>query len=466
DRLVDRQTARTYEAAQQECPAPWNDAGGQRAALESASLRFTSIGGAPLTDGYHFGQTIVDDFGRPYGEGANWIAGISGRGVLGPLGVYLRGEYQRAASRPPLSEEARQWIARADGVPVPAAEPEKATERFRLLEAYASFNFHNWMVSFGKQNLWWGPGRGGSLLFSSNAEPIPMFRINRVLPFKFPLFLKWLGPVRAEFFFGQLAGHQHIRTQLGRPVDPQPFLHGQKINFKPTPNLEIGFSRTAIYGGPGLPLTPEGIWRTLFSYGNSFGPADPGDRRSGFDVAYRVPGLRQWLLVYLDAFAEDEPSAIAHPHRAAMHPGIYLPQLPGLPNWDFRAEGAFTDLPDGLAFPGFYYANVRYLDGYTNRGNLLGHWVGRQGHGMQFSSTYWRGPRDKVQFGYRRAMVSGDFLPGGGRIDDYTVRMDWLVRPNLGFSASVQYERWNIPVLSAGKESNVLTSVQLTLWPD
>ena len=39
--------------------------------LESVYARYTQIGGRPLRDAWHFGQTLYDDFGRPYGEGAN-----------------------------------------------------------------------------------------------------------------------------------------------------------------------------------------------------------------------------------------------------------------------------------------------------------------------------------------------------------------------------------------------------------
>ncbi len=49
----------------------------QGAQVEEAYARFTGISGTPLRDSYHFAQTLVDDFGRPYGQGANGIAGIS-----------------------------------------------------------------------------------------------------------------------------------------------------------------------------------------------------------------------------------------------------------------------------------------------------------------------------------------------------------------------------------------------------
>ena len=43
--------------------------------VNSVYTRYTNISGEPLDDGYNFGQTIINDFGRPYAEGNNVIAG-------------------------------------------------------------------------------------------------------------------------------------------------------------------------------------------------------------------------------------------------------------------------------------------------------------------------------------------------------------------------------------------------------
>ena len=64
--------------------------------LDSVYARLTSISGPPLTDGYHFGQTIVNDYGRPYQRGTNGLAGFSSTGVAGALAFSVRGEYEHA----------------------------------------------------------------------------------------------------------------------------------------------------------------------------------------------------------------------------------------------------------------------------------------------------------------------------------------------------------------------------------
>ena len=47
--------------------------------------------------------------------------------------------------------------------------------------------------------------------------------------------------------------------QYGQSLNPQPIVHGERISFKPTSNLEIGLSRTTDYGGPGYPIDPAFI---------------------------------------------------------------------------------------------------------------------------------------------------------------------------------------------------------------
>src|ERR1700730_2528240 len=51
----------------------------RQAAIDSIDWRTRAITGAPLTDGYHFAQTLTNDYGRPYGQGANIYTGVSGR---------------------------------------------------------------------------------------------------------------------------------------------------------------------------------------------------------------------------------------------------------------------------------------------------------------------------------------------------------------------------------------------------
>ncbi len=69
------------------------------------------IGGTPLRDSFHLGQTDINDFGRPYAGGFNSYSGFSARGHYGMFSVYFRGEFQHAPSWEgyPLRPGRRPW---------------------------------------------------------------------------------------------------------------------------------------------------------------------------------------------------------------------------------------------------------------------------------------------------------------------------------------------------------------------
>ena len=451
--------------------------------LESIYTRATEIVGKPLTDGYHFGQTIIDDFGRPEEQGFNNVSGLSGWATNGPFAIYVRSEFQHSPSAPGLPLAARQAESMADfccfnasilapPYPVPPGTPTAAIDRGRLLDSYVAMNLSDWELSYGKQSLQWGPDESGGMMLSDNAEPLTMFRVNRVTPFKLPSFLGVLGPMRVEFFLGQYSGYQLMLTpsglvgQYGQSLHPQPIVHGERLSFKPTANFEFGLSRTTDYGGPGYPLTLHNFFRSVFSTGlTQPGVADkPGSRRSGLDFSYRV---RNGLTFYADGMTEhDTFSPLVGPDVAAWLGGIYIPRLPGLPKLDFRAEGMYTDPPiGGNVGHGFFYYDPTWISGFTNNGQLMGNWVGREGQGVQTWTSYWFTPRNKLQFQFRHLKVSHEFVEMGGTLTDGGVRADIWVRSNFSLSAGVQYETWTFPVISPTKQTNVSSSIQLTFWP-
>jgi len=466
---------RVYSALAREFATEMNGEESQYVALDSVYARLTSISGPPLTDGYHFGQTIVNDFGRPFQRGTNGLTGFSASGSAGALGFYVRGEFEHAPSAAGFTQAQQDAIQSADFKRLQPASPIPAFNQFRLLDSYISLNIKGWQTSFGKQTLWTGPTQD-PFLWSDNAEPIYMFRVDQTHPVKLPSILGLLGPFRTEFWVGRMTGHHWVDIQgppiavsIGRSLPQQPLVNGFKVNFKPTPNLEFGVGKTGVFGGPDFPITAGSIRHVFFSTSNAVGRGqDPGDRRSTIDFSYRLPGFRNWLTLYDDSFVEDEISPIGYPRRAAHNPGIYLSQVPGIPHLDMRLEAAFTNLPNLIQTSegGFFYWNTRYLDGYTNRGNIIGNGtVGRQGISLRAQSTYWFASDKTIQFGYRSAIADSMFLQGGNLRDTF-IKSEWSLTPRISLSSFLQYEWWNFPLLSAGKKQNDFTaSFQLTYWP-
>ena len=63
---------------------------------ESVYTRLMGVGGPVLRDSFHLGQTIYNDYGRPYSTGFNNVTGFESVNEYGRFSLYVRGEYQHA----------------------------------------------------------------------------------------------------------------------------------------------------------------------------------------------------------------------------------------------------------------------------------------------------------------------------------------------------------------------------------
>jgi hypothetical protein len=216
--------------------------------IESVYSLSRVMTGTPLRDSFHMGSTVVNDYGRPYANGFNNYTGASAYAIAGRFTLYARGEFQYAPSSIGYSPALAQSLSTNDTVPyinpgtglpfnqatIPAGNLSSAAT-MRWMELYASYHVLNHEISFGKQVNWMGPGLGAGFAYSNNAENIYSFNINRVEPLRIPWLSYITGPFRYEFLVGSLKGH----------VAPNsPWVHVEKVSFKPTENLEFGFERT------------------------------------------------------------------------------------------------------------------------------------------------------------------------------------------------------------------------------
>ena len=215
------------------------------------------------------------------------------------------------------------------------AGPIASTNVFRIVEANLSYRVLNHEISFGKSDHWLAPTVGGAFTYSNNAENIYAFQIDRTEPLYIPVLSRLTGPFRYDFFVGSLKGHSD-------PNDP--WMHLEKINFKPTPNVEFGFERTVIWGGKGRscnikvigdePITIQTFLRSFFSTSNVPTPTkisrqDPGARFGSFDFSWRLPWLNHWLTLYTDSLIHDDISPVDAPRHAGVRPGFICHAFPG-----------------------------------------------------------------------------------------------------------------------------------------
>jgi Capsule assembly protein Wzi/PAP2 superfamily len=431
--------------------------------VKSVYARTVSISGPALTDSYHFGQTVSYDFGRPFERGTNFQGGGSFSASAGPVTLYMRAEYQHAPSAPAPSEAGVNAIALRDLVPVSevGAGPVQAIDRPRLLDAYLGLNLGRWEIVVGKQSLSWSPGPGDSMFWSNNIEPVNMVRLVNPEPFTLPGFLRFLGPVRVDQFFGRLEGHPYVR---------RPFIYGEKLNIKPFSWLELGFGRTDTIGGVGGdPITATNLLHSFVGLVKPGTGSVPGDSHSGMDWTFYVPHVRNYIVLYGDSYADDDFLPIENPARNPWHPGIYITRFPGISKLDLHVEGVSTEAPGrfGGGNQGeFVYWNQTYTDGYTNGGNLIGNTVGRDGRTIQTWLTYWISPRNTLQFNYKHSTVSSDFIPGGGAWQDYSVRNETHLRSGFYVKSEIQFEHIaRYPILFTGARNNVTATVEMGFSP-
>jgi hypothetical protein len=501
--------------------------------IESVYSVARGISGTPLRDSYHLGSTIINDYGRPYENGFNNYTGASGYATAGRFTLYVRGESQAASSATGYSQLLAQALSTVDGTNytdpttqqvsyfLPQATipmgPIGAVAQARVMETFVSAHLLNHEISLGKQDDWLGPGLGGGMAYSNNAENIYSFRINRIEPLHVPV-LSWItGPFRYEFLIGGLHGHNYIpnpanpggaNPNLPNVINPgDPWVHLEKVSFRPTQNLEFGFERTAIWGGEGHgPITIHTFLKSFFSTASPSGTIkngrdDPGARFGAFDFSYRLPFVRKWLTLYTDSEVHDDVSPIDAPRRAAYRPGLYLSHVPGIPKLDIRAEAVSTDPsssdhptpPQGPAYPSLYGHFMYYegiqKQGYTNNGQIFGDWIGREAKGGQAWITWHLSGNEWIEVGLRNQKATKFFIPGsatqtipagspncplssaclipgGTTLNDINFQAVKRIGKDFEINGNFALERWKAPIYLPGLQTVTTTTIQFTWFPE
>lgn len=455
--------------------------------LHSLYTRVMVIGGPVLRDSYHLGQTVYNDYGRPYSTGFNNVTGFESVNEYGRFSLYIRGEFQHAPAYDGYSFDLANELSNIDEIPftppnapqdtIPYGSTNNAVNTFRLQAVYAAFHWWGHEISFGKSDNWWGPGMGGGMAWSNNSESPYTFRINRVEPMYIPLLSKVIGPLRYDFMLGPLQGHSAPNA---------PWTNSFGFSFKPTSNFDFSFQRTIIWGGKGhgcldlatytvypcdQPITLHTFLKSFFSFSDTtaqekYSRDDPGARYSAFTFSYRLPFLRKYVTLYLDSICHDDVTPISAPRRAAYRPGFVISHFPGMEKLEFRIEGSNTDTSTLRSLNGqFNYYEIVQKQGYTNKGFIMGDWVGREAKAGNAWLTYHLSGDEWVQAAYLYKKTPKDFIPGGTTQHQFTVDVVKNLRKDIQLDAWMQYEHWVAPIYKTGGQNNVVVAGQIRYYP-
>jgi hypothetical protein len=217
----------------------------------------------------------------------------------------------------------------------------------------------------------WGPAWTSSLILDGAARPVPAvgWRKTQPTPFRSVL-LSWLGPWSADVFAGELSqrrGPRHAR------------LLGARFQAMPWPGLELGASRTMQWGGSGRDESLRSLWRALAGRDNVDGGSragEPGNQLAGFDARWTLPiGDERTFSIYGQAVGEDEAGLLPSHYLGSL--GVDTAFRAGLGRWRVFVEAADSSMSGAFGTPILgAYRHHTYTDGYTQRGEPLGHPAG------------------------------------------------------------------------------------------
>jgi hypothetical protein len=325
---------------------------------------------------------------------------------------------------------------------------------FRADGSYLGLNIGNFVVSAGFMDRWWGPGWDGSLVYSTNARPMPSVALERNYsdPFETPL-LSWIGPWRASFAMGKAESH-------GVAL-PNVRFFTARLNFKPRPWLEFGLSRAAQWCG-GDRACDWGTFTDMLSGQDnqvddgSVSDAQPGNQLAGYDLRLRSPWLALPLAFYTQWIGEDEAGGLPSKFMGLF--GAEAWGGSGLGGWRLRAEYADTTCSFSRQQPEFDcgYRSSIYPQGYSYRGRIIGHSLDNDSRMYSLAGLLTRTHGDVLSLNLRRVELNRD---GGPHFfSDVPLRVDNV---ELRYSKGVGAGRFTVgighsdPSLEADSSSGV-----------
>ncbi len=307
----------------------------------------------------------------------------------------------------------------------PEFESPSSQNKVELIEGYGKVGVGPMSVEMGKDSLWWGPGHHGSLVMTSNAEPLTMVKVANDQPVILPGLMNILGPIRGVFFLSELEADRTISDAK---------LTGLRVNFKPTPDFEIGLSRTIMFGGKGGPSTTESDYVQVF-WPENLERSNSQLELASIDMSFRLILPKNMPARAMKLYGEwaTEDCDIDQ-----------LKPLFGIQLIDLFKQGGKTDLRFEYAetfrsqYPGSFYQHGLYSSGYTYQGRVLGHHTGTGSRDFFAELTHWVNPslRWGLSFNQMKQMISSP----RPQTNQTGVNVLWFGPKNMQYQARYRYE--------------------------
>lgn len=258
---------------------------------------------------------------------------------------------------------------------------------------------NQWLIA-GKIPAWWGPGHDGSLIRGDASIPvtgITMQRDEQSAPTS--QYLSWVGPWQYQLFAGQLDDYDAI---------PDAKLFGARLTASPWPWLEVGASRTFMWGGEGRPQSLSSFGDALLGTKDNDSTAnntddDPANQLGGFDARLSLmPLVKVPAGVYAQYVGEDESGGL--PAKNMYLAGVdYTSEAYNKP---YQLYAEYTDTRSSGKIKGVSYDHFLYTDGYYQQGYPLGYSLGGDAESVAVGGQLWLNNRNFINAKLQYAKVN------------------------------------------------------------
>lgn len=240
-----------------------------------------------------------------------------------------------------------------------------------IQELYASTKIFNQQIDIGRKEFLWGLSRYGGLLISNNARPMDGIFITNPDPFK----IKWIGKLRYSLFFTTLGPEQVYSYDI---------MSGMKVSLMPFDWLEFSLARALIFKGSGAPDASVGDFFIEYfgARPGSINQTNLSNSINGFEWKLSLPFLRN-TEIYNEVYFEDfNPSHLIRSFKqdTMVLFGIHIPRL--------NHSGSLSLTTEAKKHTIIGYTHVRWTDGWTLNGNIIGDPLGPDTESLAIHLNY------------------------------------------------------------------------------
>jgi len=253
--------------------------------------------------------------------------------------------------------------------------------------SYVAGKYANQWLIAGQIPTWWGPGHDGSLIRGDASKPvigITMQRDRQAAPTS--QYLSWVGPWQYQLFAGQLDDYNAI---------PDTKLIGMRLTASPTDWLELGASRTFMWGGDGKSQSFNSFVDALTGTKDNVDNKDDdiSDQLAGFDARVNLAPLTNANLpvgIYGQYVGEDEAGYL--PSKNMYLAGIDYASSFNTTNrgvMPYQLYAEWTDTRSSGDVKGISYNHYVYTDGNYQYGYPLGYALGGDTESIAVGGKLW-----------------------------------------------------------------------------